>query len=201
MKTLNLTLILLIPLIFMGCNDTDRQQLSPTNEEMTLEVTLERNLTSEHPLDIIVKLTNLGEHTVYYSDYSLPYVNGGISGDFFTVLEDGVKVDYKGILFSSSGTIFASIDAGKTKVRRISLDKHYMVHQGTHNYYISRSDSGIWAKTIDGRAEAYTDEDVYDLPNALAPDEHTSEYTPVVQNTLEFEATLHTVRENTYKKY
>ena len=167
---------------------------------MTLEVTLERNLTSEHPLDIIVKLTNLSEHTVYYPNYAIPYENGGISGDFFTVLEDGVKVDYKGILFSIGGTFFTSIDAGKTKVRRISLDKHYMVHQGTHNYYISRSNSGILAKTIDGRVEAFSDEEVYNLPNALAPDEHTSEYIPVVQNTLEFEATLHMVREDNFEK-
>ena len=56
------------------------------------------------------------------------------------------------------------------------------------------------AKTIDVRVEAFSDEEVYNLPNALAPDEHTSEYIPVVQNTLEFEATLHMVRKETYKK-
>ena len=199
MKKLNLTFILLIPLIFMGCNDTDRQQLSPTNEEMTLEVTLERNLTSEHPLDIIVKLTNLGEHTVYYSDFLFSDIDGTISNDYFTIFEDGIKVEYKGILLSRGSNLFTSLSVGETKVGRISLDRYYKVHQGTHHYQISRVHR-IVAKTLDGTEEAYAGHEK-DFPDALPPDEHTSEYVPVVQNTLEFEATLHTVRENTYKKY
>lgn len=176
-----------------------RKKSSPSNEEIALEVTLERNLASQHPLDIIVKLTNLGEHTVYYSDFSFPDINGHISNDFFTILEDGIKVECKGILLSRAGNFFTSIIPGETKVGKILLDKYYMVHQGTHHYQISRTD-GIRAKTTDGKAEVF-EEYVDSWPDALPPDEHTSEYTPVVQNTLEFEATLHTVRENTYKKY
>jgi len=137
MKKLNLILILLIPLIFIGCNESKKKKSSPSNEEIALEVTLERNLTSQHPLDIIVKLTNLGEHTVYYSDFSFPDINGHISNDFFSILEDGIKVEYKGVLASRAGNLFKPIIPGETKVGKISLDKYYEVHQGTHHYQIS----------------------------------------------------------------
>jgi len=65
MQKLNLTLLLLIPLIFMGCNDSKKSNSSDT-EDIKLEVTLEQNMSSSHPLDIIFKLTNLSEMISMY---------------------------------------------------------------------------------------------------------------------------------------
>ena len=197
MKKIILIAILSIPLLFTGCNDTKRHT-SASNEEITLEVTLERNLTSVHPLDIIVKLTNLGEHTVYYDNSAFPDADGYISNNFFTVLEDGVEVGYKGILISKCTINFTSIAPGETKTGRISLDRYYQVHQGTHQYQISHVER-VGAKTVDGKAEAYDDACAEIIPNALPPGEYTSIPSLLQYNTLEFEATLHTIRELIYK--
>lgn len=203
MKKIILIAILSIPLLFTGCNDTKRHT-SASNEEITLEITLERNLTSVHPLDIIVKLTNLGEHTVYYYDDAFLNADGDITNDHFTILEDSVRVGYKGILYDQGipsdkcAVTFASIGAGETKkVGEVSLDRYYQVHQGTHQYQISYFDV-ILSKTSDGKAEAYDDECARNFPDTLPPKEITSVLSLLQYNTLEFETTLHTIREPIY---
>ena len=198
MKKLNLTLLLLIPLIFMGCNDSKKSNSSDT-EDIKLEVTLEQNMSSSHPLDIIFKLTNLSDKTVYYYDSHIPFGDGS-SLNIFEITEDGVLTPYEGPTVYISGYGFNSLEPGDTFYGQVSLDKYYGIHKGTHNYKILYLKT-IRGKTSDGKAELLEepeDTGIPKKPNELTPKNHTSRRIQVKSNTLEFEATINEIRKLKY---
>jgi len=181
-----LTLIVLCSLCFVGCDSTHTNLVEDDN--ISLEVTLERNMSSPYPLDIIYKLTNLSDKTVYHSY---------LSTNPFIVQEDGVTLKYKGPFVYLVGISFHPLAPGETYSTIISLDEIYKVTQGTHNYIVS-SRSGMRAKTSDGKTELIDDPKDTGTPiqaDELAPEDHTSKIVPVKSNTLEFEATINKIRE------
>jgi len=167
---------------FIGCHSTDANKKVTTDDNISLEVTLERNTSSPYPLDITYKLTNLSDKTVYYESIAVP--SNGYTLNNFILQEDGVKLEYKGPLVLLTGISFKSLAPGETYSTFVSLDKIYKVTQGTHNYIISYR-GGMRAKTSDGETEIDSPEDK----------NKTSKIVPVKSNTLELEATINQIRE------
>lgn len=186
-------LITLCSVCFMGCNDSKNNKLS-AEEAIQLEVSLEQNMTSKYPLDIIFKLTNLSDKTVYYDLSSVPHNVDGESLDIFKISEDGLPLQYKGVFILSFGYSFGTLGAGETFIAPVSLDKIYKVNKGTHNYTVSYTNT-ILAKTSDNKTEIF-DEEGYTLQaNELPFKDRTSKPINLTSNTLEFEATVHKIRE------
>lgn len=193
MKKLNFILILLIPLIFMGCNDSKKNNFS-AEEEILLEVELERDMTSSHPLDIILKLTNLSDKTVYYNSFYI--ASNGETLNYFNVSEDDIHKEYKGAMITMAKIGFNSLESGETYRTQASLDKIYEVTKSSHNYKITFLNSML-AKTSDGKTEVMAspeDTGILIKPNELASSDHTSRSINVKSNTLEFEATINEIR-------
>jgi len=191
-----MTLLALGSLCFVGCGDSNKKSyLSPTEDNIELEVTLEQNTSSRYPLDIIFKLTNLSDKTVYYDNLAVPF--NTISTNIFTVIEDGVALRYQGIIYTLYGTSFDSLAPGETFTAPVALDKIYAVTKGTHHYQVSYYNT-ILAKTSDGKVEVFDDPNDTGIPlkpDELAPKDHTSREVNVTSNTLEFEANIKKVRE------
>jgi len=196
MKKQLFTLIALCSLCFVGCNSTHANKKNLVEDDnISLEVTLERNTSSPYPLDIVYKLTNLSNKTVYYDDFSVPNIYGE-SIDNFTVQEDGVRLEYKGPTINFYSIGFVSLNSGETYSTFVSLDKVYQVTKGTHNYEVTYRDE-IYAKTSDDKTEILNSLEDTDEPlqaNELAPKDHTSKIVPVKSNILEFEATINNIR-------
>jgi len=186
-----LTLIALCSLCFVGCDSTHTNLVEDDN--ISLEVTLERNMSSPYPLNIIYKLTNLSDKTVYYEALATP-LSGDYSLNNFMVQEDGVTLKYKGIFAYLAAIKFNSLAPGETYSTFVSLDKIYLVTKGTHNYIISSRDE-MRAKTSDNKTEQLINTSPPVEPDALPPEDHTSKIVPVKSNTLEFEATINEIRE------
>ena len=173
------TLITLCSLYFVGCNSTHANKKNLVEDDnISLEVTLERNMSSPYPLDIVFKLTNLSDKTVYYDEGSTPYSghNTGVSDDF-NITEDGIKLRYEGIVISRDSLTYVPIQAGESIHFTTTLDNVYSVHKGTHLYEIYFEDTFFPVKW---------DKD--------AP-ENTTHYINLKSNTLEFEATINQIRE------
>jgi len=189
-----ITLLALTSLCFVGCGESSNKKsyLSPTEDNIELEVSLEQNTSSKYPLDIIFKLTNLSDTTVYYDTLRVP--EDGDSLDTFYVYEDGTLLRYKGPFVITDGIHFASLDPGETFSAPVALDKIYKVTKGTHNYKVSYKGS-IEAKTSDGKTEVDSSPDTPLKPDELAPKDHTSREVNATSNTLEFEANIKKVRE------
>ena len=197
MKKLYLILMLLISLMFMGCNDDSKKKKVSSANDIQLEVTLAQNMTSSHPLDVIFKLTNLSDKTVYYDNWNIPFNDKlATSLSIFKVTEDGVSVKYKGAFVYFSNRGFNSLDSGESFNAHVSIDRIYAVTKGTHNYTISFIDS-ILAKTSDNKLEVFDepkDTGIPLKPNELGPQKHTSKTVKVKSNTLEFEANINEIR-------
>jgi len=193
MKKQLLTLIALCSLCFVSCDSTHTNLVEDDN--ISLEVTLERNTSSPYPLDIIYKLTNLSDKTVYYDTHQVPY--NGAAKYLFTVQEDGTPVKYQGPNVYYISYQFDTLAPGETFSTFVSLDKRFRVTKGTHNYTISYK-GGISAKTSDSKTELIDDPKDTGTPiqpDELAPKDHTSKIVPVKSNILEFEATINQIRE------
>ncbi len=197
-----MTLLALGSLCFVGCGDSNKKSyLAPDEEEIHLKVSLERDSKSKHPLDIIVKLTNLSDKTVYYAKDYFPHNTANVINDFFMVKEDNIEVHYKWIEASLGGFTFTPIKSGKTQIHHFSIDKLYEVHKGHHNYNISLRYPWITAKSTDGRPEAFTESDYTILleeegySDILPPNERTSRAINLdTKSPLDFNATIHTIR-------
>jgi len=187
-----ITLLALTSLCFVGCGESSNKKsyLSPTENNIVLEVELEQNISSKYPLDIIFKLTNLSDKTVYYSTYFVPAY--GESLNIFHVYEDGTLLEYKGPMIETIGTAFDSLAPGETLNAPVALDKIYKVTKGTHNYKVSYL-RNISAKTSDGKTEI-GEPDIPLKPDELGPKDHTSREVNVTSNTLEFEAIIKKIR-------
>jgi len=190
------TLISLCSLFFIGCNSTHSNKKNVTTDDnISLEVTLERNTSSPYPLDIIYKLTNLSDKTVYYDTHLVPL--NGTAIHLFTVQEDGIPVKYQGPNVYYISYKFDTLAPGETFSTFVSLDKRFKVTKGTHNYIISYKGE-ISAKTSDGKTELIDDPKDAGIPiqpDELAPKDRTSKPILVKSNTLEFEATINEIRE------
>jgi len=121
------TLITLCSLCFVGCNSTHANKKNLVEDDnISLEVTLERNMSSPYPLNIVYKLTNLSDKTVYYEALATP-LSGDYSLDNFMVQEDGVTLKYKGIFAYLAAIKFNSLAPGETYSTFVSLDRIYLV--------------------------------------------------------------------------
>jgi len=188
MKKQLFTLIALCSLCFVGCNSTHSNKKNLVEDDnISLEVTLERNMSSPYPLDIIYKLTNLSDKTVYYSQYDVP-----ISRDMFRVIEDSITVQYLGSLALTLGISFDALEPGNTLSIAVPIDKYYKINKGTHNYKISLKNNSILAKISDGKSESFSEEPLE--PNGLNAKNATSHEVNITSNTLEFEATIQNIR-------
>jgi len=170
-----LTLITLCSLSFVGCNSTHTNKTNLVKDDnISLEVTLERNTSSPYPLDIVYKLTNLSNKTIYYNEFTIPYHH---TGQTFYVKEDGNTLEYTGITAASSELYkYLPIQAGESIHFTTSLDNIYAIHKGTHLYEIYYEQFCVFAKW---------DKD--------AP-ENTGQCLNLKSNTLEFETTIHKIR-------
>jgi len=196
MKKQLLTLIALCSLCFVGCNSTHANKKNLVEDDnISLEVTLERNMSSPYPLDIIYKLTNLSDKTVYYN-YSRGVLENSIPQSLFSVQEDGIPLAYQGPNLYHIVYDFDALAPGETYSTFVSLDKGYKLTKGTHNYMISYK-AKIQAKTSDNKREVSFPEETGKpvQPDELAPKDHTSKTVQLQSNTLEFEATINQIRE------
>jgi len=188
MKKQLLTLIALCSLCFVGCNSTHVNKTNLVEDDnISLEVTLERNMSSPYPLDIVYKLTNLSDKTVYYSQYDMPILR-----DMFEVTEDSITTQYLGPILYRIGVSFNPLEAGNTLSIAVHLDKYYKINKGAHNYKISLRENSILAKTSDGKSESFSEEPLE--PNGLNAKNATSHEINITSNTLEFEATIRNIR-------
>jgi len=168
------TLITLCSLCFIGCNSTHSNKKNLVEDDnISLEVTLERNMSSPYPLDIVYKLTNLSDKTVFYDNLAVPFKK--TSQDIFKVIEDDITIRYKGFTFFIDEPAFDILAPGETFSASVPLDEIYEVSKGTHNYQISLSNNTILVKI-----------DNIDNPQHM---------NNIKSNTLEFEATIQTIRE------
>ena len=185
----------LLSFTLLACNSHSSKKKTIIEDNIELEVSLEQNTSSKYPLDILFKLTNLSDKTVYYSSVSVPDSNK-FSLNIFNVIEDGKTLNYKGPTLVVSSINFDSLAPGETYTATVSLDKIYTVTKGTHHYQISYIDT-IFAKTSDGKTERNDPDDANPLkPNELGPKDHTSREVNATSNTLEFEANIKKVRES-----
>ncbi len=196
-----MTLLALGSLCFVGCGDSNKKSyLAPQEEDIQLKVSLERNTTSKHPLDIVVKLKNLSGKTIYYENNMFPENTKNMIRNFFIIMEDNIEVPYSWINAYPIAYTFNTIKAGETLVKHFSIDKLYKVHKGHHNYNISIRYKDIRAKTTDNRPEAFTESDYTTLleeegySNILPPEEATSKNFYIESSSLDFNATIHTIR-------
>jgi len=194
-KTYIFIFMALLSFTLLACNSHSSKKKTIIEDNIELEVSLEQNTSSKYPLDILFKLTNLSDKTVYYSSVSVPDSNK-FSLNIFNVIEDGKTLNYKGPTLVVSSINFDSLAPGETYTATVSLDKIYTVTKGTHHYQISYIDT-IFAKTSDGKTERNDPDDANPLkPNELGPKDHTSREVNATSNTLEFEANIKKVRES-----
>ena len=180
----------LLSFTLLACNSHSSKKKTIIEDNIELEVSLEQNTSSKYPLDILFKLTNLSDKTVYYSTYFVPAY--GESLNIFHVYEDGTLLEYKGPMIETIGTAFDSLAPGETLNAPVALDKIYKVTKGTHNYKVSCL-RNISAKTSDGKTEI-GEPDIPLKPDELGPKDHTSREVNVTSNTLEFEAIIKKIR-------
>jgi len=99
------------------------------------EITLERNISNPNPLDIIFKVTNISDKDISINLFVYPGKDGGLLGDFFTVLEDGRKVSYSGAIVSADEST-KKLSAGDSYIAHVNIKEYYKLNAGTHNYEI-----------------------------------------------------------------
>jgi len=193
-KTYILILMALLSFTLLACNSHSSKKKTIIEDNIELEVSLEQNTSSRYPLDIIFKLTNLSDTTVYYDNLAVPINdNEKTSLNIFHVNEDSIPLTYKGPMVELGGISFTSLAPGETYTATVSLDKIYTVTKGTHHYQISYMHT-ISAKTSDGKTEVDSGPDTPLKPDELAPKDHTSREVNATSNTLEFEANIKKIR-------